>query len=195
MTIAKFRQIHRGNEITLPLPRIKLAEHYHTQAATRGCEITELHREPVCIVRCINKTKGAPQYALVTGYRDYMTAKANGADEVKAIIVDVKSRRDFLKKLNTRIELWNTTDVHEPNGWTSPRPEKILNCRKNYEVTGTFGKAIVVSPNGTILDGYAAVCAAREMEIPKIPVYVATPNFWHKVQKKNKKMKKFSKTP
>ena len=187
MTIAQFRQIHKGNEVTLSLAQISLTENYHTTAAARGCEISELHREPVCIVRCINKTKDTPQYALVTGYRDYMTAKTNDTEEVKAIIVDVKSRRDFLKKLNTRIELWNTTDVHEPNGWTSPNPEKILTCRKNYEITGTFGKAIVVSPNGTILDGYAAVCAAREMEIPKIPVYVVTTHFWHKIQKVNKK--------
>lgn len=194
MTIANFRQIHKSDEVTLPLAQISLTENYHIKAAVLGCEISELHREPVCIVRCINKTKGTPQYALVTGYRDYMTAKANGADEVKAIIVDVKSRRDFLKKLNTRIELWNTADVHEPNGWTSPRPEKILNCRKNYEVTGTFGKAIVVSPNGTILDGYAAVCAARDLGIPKIPVYVLSTGFWNKIQNKKKKMKKFSKT-
>ena len=171
----------------LPLSKIHLTEHCHIKAVKKQAKISTLHTEPVCIVRRGSGSDEKPEYNLVVGYRDYMTAKANGADEVKAIIVDVKSRRDFLKKLNIRIELWNTSDVHEPNGWTSPRPEKILNCRKNYEVTGTFGKAIVVSPNGTILDGYAAVCAAREMEIPKIPVYVVTTHFWHKIQKCNKK--------
>lgn len=190
MTITKFRETYLDRAVPILLTQIHLAEHCHIKAEKKEQHISELHKEPVCIVRKVNVSNVNPEYALVVGYRDYITAKNSGLEKIKAIIVPDDSRRAFLNSLENTAELWNTADVHEPKGWTSPNPQKISNCIKNFEVTGTFGKGIIVSPNGTILDGYAAVCAARHLGVAKVPVYVMTIHYWQKIYKKSKKYKK-----
>lgn len=186
MTITKFRQTHKPDAITLPFSQIVLVEPCHINASRKHSPVKELLTEPLCIVRELDTNI----YGLVVGYRDYMTARNLGAETINAIVVPDPSRKAFLKSLDNTFEMWNLSDVHEPKGWTSPSAEKIYTCVKHYEETGTFGKKIFVTPDGTILDGYAAVCAAREIKAEKIPVYTILPQRWKKFSK-NKK----SKTP
>ncbi len=190
MTITKFRETYKDGAVSIPIGKINLAEQCHIKAEQNKHKVSDLNREPMCVVRRIENTGANPEYALVIGYRDYITALNNGAEEIKAIIVFDESRKKFLETLNNTPELCNTADIHEPKGWTSPNPQKISNCIKNFEVTGTFGKGIIVSPDGTILDGYAAVCAARHLGVEKVPVYVMTIHSWQKIYKKSKKYKK-----
>ena len=193
MTVKTFRETHKDRAVILPLSEIWLTEHCHTKAVQRNEKVFELYNEPLCIVRRSGNPNENSAYNLVVGYRDYMTAKNNSAEYIKAIIVPDKSRRDFFKSLDSTFEMWNTSNVHEPKNWAYPKTEKVYNCQKNFEVTGTFGKAIIVSPNGTILDGYAAVCAAWLIGVDKIPVYVISPYRWnHNSQKIARN--KFSKT-
>lgn len=170
MTISKFRELHKLDTVTLPLSAIELTEPCHVKAVKKEAHVSKLNDEPTCIVL----KNDSDSYSLIIGYRDYMTAKASGAEQIKAIVVPDKSRRDFLKSLSKTPELWDLSNVHEPSGWTPPRQEKVTACQRNYEATGLFGKAIKVSPSGTILDGYAAVCAARVLGVKKIPVFVST---------------------
>ena len=172
MTITKFRETHKSDAVTLPLSKIHLTEPCHLNAAKNEVHLSALSTEPMCIVRRGSGSDENSEYNLVIGYRDYMTAKFNGANEIKAIVVPDRSRGAFIKSLKNTFEIWNITDVHEPKGWTSPNPEKVQACREMYENTGTFGKRIIISPNGTIMDGYAAVCAARLLSVEKIPVYI-----------------------
>lgn len=170
MTITKFRTLNKENASPLPINSIVFTEKCHKKALERNDKATPLTTEPLCIVRKISDT----EYSLITGYRDYMTAKNSGSNTVKAIVVPDQSRSAFMDSLKNTFELWNTANIHEPSGWkkTSPRPEKVNTCMEHYRNTGTFGKQIIVSPKGTILDGYAAVCAARRLGVEKIPVYV-----------------------
>lgn len=187
MTIIKFRETNKDRAVTLPLSIINLTETCHKKALKKNSKVSKLSSEPMCIVR-ENKTG---TYDLVIGYRDYITAKNSGAEEVKAIIVPDISRRAFIKSLENTFEIWNTADIHEPKNWTYPNIEKIRACQQMYENTGTFGKPIIISPNGTILDGYAAVCAARLIGVEKLLVYILPIYRWNKISKK----KIFLKTP
>lgn len=193
MTITKFRETYKDRAVSIPIGKINLAEQCHIKAEQNKHKVSDLNREPTCVVRKIENTGANPEYALVIGYRDYITALNGGAEEIKAIIVLDKSRKKFLETLNNTPELCNTADIHEPKGWTSPNPQKISNCIRNFEVTGTFGKGIVTSPNGTILDGYAAVCAARVLGVEKIPVYILSK--YDKSNCSEKWKKKILKTP
>lgn len=190
MTITKFRETYKDRAVSIPIGKIMLAEQCHIKAEQNKHKVSDLNREPMCVVRKIENTGANPEYALVIGYRDYITATRSGAEKINAIVIHGKSRKEFLKTLSDTPELWNTADVHEPKNWTNPNPEKISNCVKNYEKLGTFGKGIVVSPNGTILDGYSAVCAARLLGVEKIPVYVIAIQCWQRNYKKTKKYKK-----
>lgn len=172
MTVTKFRETYKDRAVSIPINKINLAEHCHIKAEQNKHKVSDLNREPMCVVRKIENTGANPEYALVIGYRDYITTTRSGVEEVKAIIVLDESRKKFLETLNNTPELCNTADIHEPKGWTSPNPQKISNCIRNFEATGTFGKGIVISPNGTILDGYAEVCAARVLGVEKIPAYM-----------------------
>lgn len=180
MTITKFRETHKADAVLLSLSKIHLFENCHRKAEKKGHRISELHTEPMCVVH----GDGNGEYNLIIGYRDYMKAKKNDTDEVKAIIVPDESRKDFLKSLLHTFEMWDTSAVHEPKDWTYPNPEKVRACQKLYENTGTFGKKIIISPNGTILDGYTAVCAARLLGVKRIPVYIYTMYNWKKIHKK-----------
>lgn len=193
MTITKFREIYKNNAVTLPLSKIHLTEHCHKKAAEIEAKISPLNTEPMCIVRHGSGSDKNPEYNLVIGYRDYMTAKVSGAVEIKAIIVPDKTRNAFLRSLNNTFETRNTADVQAPKSWTYPKAEKVRACQQLYEHTGTFGKKIIISPDGTILDGYAAVCAARLLGVEKIPVYILPMGRWKKISKNRKK--KISKTP
>ena len=184
MTITKFREINKNNAIPLPLSEIRLTEPCHQKAERKNAKISAISTEPMCIVRKIEDGT----YALIIGYRDYITAKNNGAAEVKAIVVPDISRRAFIKSLANTFEIWNTADVRDPDGWTPPSGAKVHTCQQMYENTGTFGKRIILSPTGVVLDGYAAVYAARLLGVEKIPVYIY-PMYYRK-----KKKKKFSKT-
>ena len=193
MTITKFRETHKSDAVTLPLSKIHLTEPCHLNAAKNEVHLSALSTEPMCIVRRGSGSDENSEYNLVIGYRDYMTAKFNGANEIKAIVVPDRSRGAFIKSLKNTFEIWNITDVHEPKGWTSPNPEKVQACREMYENTGTFGKRIIISPNGTIMDGYAAVCAARLLSVEKLPVYILPK--YRKISRSQNKKNKISKTP
>lgn len=193
MTIKKFRETYKDSAVMIPLSAIKLTEHCHIKAVEKEHKISKINTEPLCIVRHGGASNENPEYNLVIGYRDYMTAKSNGANEIKAIVVPDRSRGAFIKSLKNTFEIWNTADVHEPKGWTPPKPEKVRACREMYENTGTFGKRIIISPNGTIVDGYAAVCAARLLGMEKIPVYILPVRCKNNPSKNRKK--KILKTP
>lgn len=193
MTITNFREIHKSDAATLPLSKIHLTEHCHLNAVKNEAKLSALSNEPLCIVRRGSGSDENPEYNLVIGYRDYMTAKSNGANEIKAIVVPDRSRGAFIKSLKNTFEIWNTADVHEPKGWTPPNPEKIRACREMYENTRTFGKRIIISSNGTIIDGYAAVCAARLLGVEKLPVYILPVRCKNNPSKNRKK--KILKTP
>lgn len=176
MTVSQFRTLSRDNTITIPLSSVRLAEPCHCKAFQKDVGISTLKNEPTLIVRHSGDT-----YTLVVGYRDYITAKNNAAETVKAVVVPDKSRNAFLRSLLHTFEMWNTADVHEPKEWesTPPSREKVHACVEKYEKTGTFGKKIKVLPDGTVVDGYAALCAARLLNVEKIPVYVM-PKIRHK---------------
>lgn len=179
MTITTFRRTYAGNAVSVPLEKIVLTEEIHKE----NKEVGNLNSEPMCVVR---KTDEGT-YSLIIGYRDYMISKRSGAEFIKAIIVPDKSRDDFLHSLDITPELWNTSSIHEPKSWTYPSVDKVRDCQRNFNVTGTFNKSVVITPTGKILDGYSAVCAARLLGVNKIPVYVINESHWKKINKKHKK--------
>lgn len=189
MTITKFRETNKDRAVTLPLSIINLTETCHKKALEKNSKVSKLTAEPMCIVR--ENEDGT--YDLIIGYRDYITAKNSEAEEVKAIIIPDKSRNRFLKSLDMTFEMYEVEKIHPPKGWIPPATEKIQSCKESYELTGTFGKPIVISPDGTILDGYAAVCAAQAVRAKKIPVYILSTQRWNKLPKN--KRRKFLKTP
>lgn len=119
MTITKFRETYKDRAVSIPIGKINLAEQCHIKAEKNKYNVSDLNREPMCVVRKIENTGVNSEYALVIGYRDYITALNNGAEEIKAIIVLDKSRKKFLETLNNTPELCKTADIHEPKGWTS----------------------------------------------------------------------------
>lgn len=179
MTITTFRRTYVGNAVSVPIDKIFLTEEIHKE----NKEVGNLNSEPMCVVR---KTDEGT-YSLVIGYRDYMIAKRNGAEFIKAIIVPDKSRDDFLHSLNITPELWLVSSIHEPKSWTYPSVDKVRDCQRNFNETGTFNKSVVITPTGKILDGYSAVCAARLLGVNKIPVYVINESHWKKSRKIIKK--------
>lgn len=179
MTITTFRKTYAGNAVSVPLDKIFLTEDIHKE----NKNVENLNSEPMCVVRKIDDG----MYSLVIGYRDYMIAKRNGNTSIKAIIVPDKSRVDFLHSLDITPEFWDTSTLHEPKDWTYPAVDKIRSCQQNFNAIGIFGKSVVITPTGKILDGYSAVCAARLLGVNKIPVYVINESHWKIIKKNNKK--------
>ena len=172
MRISEFRRIHKNEAISIPLSKISLTENCHIKGIQNNHVVSKLQGEPLCIVRKNDPLNKNSDFNLVTGYRDYITAKNNGAEEIKAIIVSAGSRKGFYRLLDKIKEMWDLADIHEPGKWKAPNPDKVGFCEKNYRETGSLGKDIVVSVNGTIMDGYSAVCAARNMGLKTVPVCV-----------------------
>ncbi len=183
MTITNFREVYKDRAVSLKLDSIILTEHCHKKALEKNSKISKLKREPLCIVH----ENDSGTYNLIVGYRDYITAKNNGAQEVSAIIVPDNSRKNFLESLNLTVEICEIDKIHPPKSWTPPNPQKIRDCLTNYDTTGTFGKSVVISPDGTILDGYSAVEAARLLKLRTIPVHIVTTAHWAKLNRKHTK--------
>lgn len=184
MMIKKFRELYKDRAVPVRLDSIVLTEHCHKKAFEKNSKISKLKSDPMCIVHANDDGT----YSLIVGYRDYITAKNSGMEEISVIPVSDTSRRNFLKSLDMTFEMYELSKIHPPKGWTPPSPKKIRSCIDSYEKTGTLGKQIVISPDGTILDGYSAVCAAERLGIKSIPVYIMN------LQRFQKKCKKILKT-
>ena len=172
MRISEFRRIHKNEAVSIPLSKISLTENCHIKGIQNNHAISKLQSEPLCIVRKNTLFNENSDYSLVVGYRDYITAKNSGAEEIKAIIVGVESRKGFYVALDQIKEMWELADIHEPGKWKTPNPNKVGFCEKNYRESGSLGKDIVISADGTVIDGYSAVCAARNMGLKTVPVCV-----------------------
>lgn len=174
MTISKFKRIYEPDAKAIPLTSILIKEKIHLKGLEKKAKIPTVD-EPLCIVRKINEN----EYVLVTGFRDYMNAKSKELNEISVIIVPDKTRRRFLKSLDMTFEMVETTSLSAPSSWGLPSPEKIKYCIDKYRNQGVFGKRIAVTSKGKILDGYSAVCAARQLGLTKIPVCVFSERRWN----------------
>ncbi len=165
MLIKNFMDRYKADAQTLPLSDIVLTEKIHIKGMERGDKALFIPKTPIVIVR-VDEGK----YALVSGYCDYVSAIENGDSGILGIIVPDKSRNAFFKRLAKMPESVNTCDLKTPSGWTSPKPEKVAACIDHYHIDGTFGKDIIIDERYEIIDGYAAVVAARRMGIDKVDV-------------------------
>ncbi len=186
MLIQNFRANHKADLQKLPMSDVVLTERIHINGLKRGNKPVSIPETPVVIVR-----REGDKYALIAGYRDYVTALENHNMEVFGIVVPDESRKDFFKSLANSPEIVKVTDLKVPKGWTSPRTEKVQACIDHYNAVGTFGKKIIVDENYEILDGYAAVVAAQKLGAETVSAIVVERSRW---QKKHPK-KKFSKIP
>ncbi len=184
MLIKDFRSVHSADVCTLPFSSIFLTENIHIKGLKCGDTVNTQTNNPILIVRRIS---GEPnKYALVSGFSGYCTALMGHFKEVDAIVVPDKSRKAFFKSLKQSPGMAEVSKIKTPRGWTPPRPEKVNKCIAHYRATNTFGKYIVVDESNTILDGYAAVVAARELGIEKVPVLQISRKGWVKNHSKKK---------
>ncbi len=184
MLIQNFRANHKADLQKLPMSGVVLTERTHINGLKRGDKPVSIPETPVVIVR-----REGDKYALIAGYRDYVTALENHNMEVFGIVIPDESRKDFFKHLAKSPEIVKVTDLKVPKGWTQPRAEKISVCIDHYNAVGTFGKKIIVDENYEILDGYAAVVAAQKLGVETVSAIAVERSRW---QKKHPK-KKFSK--
>lgn len=166
MNITDFRTAHRSEIQTVPFESIYLTENTHVKGLLNGHAANKQLTDPVMIVRQVDEHR----YALVLGYCAYITALTNHSAEVNVIVVPDKSRKEFLKRLETITV--KTSDIKVPKNWeqTPPSPEKINACIEHYKSEGNFGKDIVVNEQNKLLDGYAAVIAAQRLGVEEIAV-------------------------
>lgn len=186
MTVSTFRKNNSVNAVTIPLSKVSLVMPCHLKAVENGDKVSTLLNEPMVIVHKV-KSKGEETYNLIMGYRDYITAKNNEQDTVKAILVTSKTRASFNRKLCSTVETVDTSTLYPPDHWTAPNEEKVKACINAYNETGSFGKKVIVSPKGKILDGYAAVCAAKVLKVEKIKAHIIPENFFYQKKKEIKK--------
>lgn len=184
MTISNFKRTYSTDGKSIPLNSIVLTEEIHLKGLEKEINISPVD-SPLCIVRKISDN----EYALVTGFRDFISAKSKGLPTISAIIVPDKNRRSFLKSLDMTFEIVETSSLFSPPNWHLPSPIKIKACINKYYNQGILGKKIAVTPKGKILDGYSGVCAARELRLEKIPVYVFSESRW-KYLNRSQKVKK-----
>lgn len=179
MLIQDFRSNHKADLQKLPMSDIVLTEKVHIRGLKRGNKPVTIPEIPIVIVR---REEG--KYALIAGYRDYVTALDNHEQEIFGIIVPDKSRSDFFKSLASSSEIIKVKDLKVPKGWTKPRPEKVKACVDYYNNVGVFGKNVIVDENYEILDGYAAVVAAQRLGVETISTIVVERARWKKYPKK-----------
>lgn len=186
MTVSTFRKNNVGKAIPIPLSKVNLVMPCHLKAMKNGDKVSTPLNEPTVIVHKIQR-KGTEEYNLIMGYRDYITAKNNEQDTVKAILVTSKTRASFNRKLCSTVETVDTSTLYPPDHWTAPNEEKVKVCINAYNETGSFGKKVIVSPKGKILDGYAAVCAAKVLKVGKIDAHIIPESFFYQKKKEIKK--------
>lgn len=184
MLVQDFRTNHKADLQKLPMADIILTEKAHINGLKRGDKPVSIPKTPVVIVR-----RQDNKYALVTGYRDYVTALNNHDMEILGIIVPNKSQNAFFKALANLPEIVKISDLKVPKGWTLPRAEKVQVCIDFYKAFGTYGKKIFVDENYKILDGYAAVVAAQQIGNETVYAIVVKRSEWQKNHSK-KKLKK-----
>ena len=184
MYIKDFRAAHSEDVHTLSFSNIFLTENVHVKGLTRGDTVHTQNVDPILIVRKIDGEND--KYALVSGYNGYITALMGHYQEVKAIIIPDKSRKAFFKSLMQSPEMFEVANIKTPKGWTPPRPEKVDKCIVHYNTVGTFGKNIVVDESNTVLDGYAAVVAAKQLNVKKVFVLRVSKKQWTKLHSKKK---------
>lgn len=184
MTISNFKRIYNAGAKNISLSKIMLTEKIHFKGIEKSPKIPLVY-SPLCIVRKISDN----EYALVTGFRDFISAKAKGLPTISAIIVPDENRHRFLKSLDMTFEMVKTSSLFPSPDWTTPSPAKTKACIDKYRNQGILGKRIAVTPKGKILDGYSAVCAARELGLEKIPVYVFSERRWKYLNRSQKVQK------
>ena len=171
MTISGFKEKYGNNAKLIPTDSIVLTEECHKKAVADKDEIHSVS-SPICIVRDI----GNGFYSLLVGFSPYMTAINSSSPQILAIIVQDKDRKSFLLSLALTPEFASLSFLRAPRRWTTPSPEKIHSCVEKYQNIGVFGKRIIISPTGTIIDGYSAVCAAKQLKLERVPVHIISNN-------------------
>ena len=186
MLIRDFRTAHSEDVCTILFSDIYLTENIHIQGLTYGDTVNTEINNPVLIVRRIDEAPG--KYALLSGYNAFCMALMNHDKEVKAIIVPDKSRKAFFRSLRNSPEMVKVSSLKAPRGWTPPKPEKVDKCIEHYNLTGTFGKKVIIDEHNEIIDGYAAVVAAQELGVEKISVFHMNRKEWVKKHPKKKRV-------
>lgn len=190
MLIKDFRDTHSKDVCTIPFSNVFLTENIHIKGLTCGDTVNTQINNPILIVRRIDGE--TDKYALVSGYNAFCMALMNHSQEVNAIIVPDKSRKAFFRSLRSSSEMVEVSNLKAPKGWTPPRPEKVDKCIEHYNITGTFGKNVVIDEHNEIIDGYVAVIAAQKLGVEKISVLQMSREEW---VRNNSKKKNFLKTP
>lgn len=184
MLIKDFRAVHSKDVCTIPFSNVFLTENIHIKGLTCGDTVNTQINNPILIVRRIDGE--TDKYSLISGYNAFCMALMELSKEVNAIIVPDKSRKAFFKSLRNSPEMIEVSSLKSPRGWTPPRPEKVDKCIEHYNMTGTFGKMVVVDEHNEIIDGYAAVVAAQKLGVEKIFVLQMNRKEWIKNYSKKK---------
>lgn len=162
-----YYQQNKERIIEIPVSSIKLKDELHK---SRIFEYQYQHKSSDSLIVLVRRSSHG-YYALVSGWDDYLEARNQGFETIKAIVTN-ENYGEFYRQYGTAYVPIDSLVVSPHMGKCKPAPWKMERVRMRLGKKMQLDKPITVDRNNIIRDGYTRYLVAKEIGMKFVPIWI-----------------------